>query len=45
MKMPIKEALVWKMGNSSVITIPSDYVSNGQIKVGKKYSVIIEVED
>lgn len=45
MKMPIKEAMVWEIGNSAVITIPSDYVNNGQIQVGKKYSIIIEVPD
>lgn len=46
MKMPIKKALVWKTGSgSAVLTIPADYISNGQIKVGGEYDVEIEVEE
>lgn len=44
MKLVIKEALVWKVGDSSVITIPSDYIKNGQMQVGKEYNVWIEVK-
>jgi hypothetical protein len=43
--IPILNALVWDAGNSSVITIPSDYIKNGQIISGKTYNVILEVQE
>lgn len=30
---------IWKVGNSHVITVPSDYINNDQLKVGVLYEV------
>jgi antitoxin component of MazEF toxin-antitoxin module len=38
-------AQVWKTGNSYVITIPNDYVKNGQIPENTELSFSVEVSD
>jgi len=45
MKISIKDAQVWKTGDSAVITIPSSYIKNGQLVAGKSYDIVVEVPD
>lgn len=44
-KIPIKNAKIWKTGGSYVVTIPSDYINNGQIDVDKEYNLDLEVAE
>ena len=36
------EGKIWKTGNSAVLTIPADFITYDQIKVGKEYNVTLE---
>lgn len=44
MKVPIKNAKIWKTGSgSAVITIPA-YLIENHLQIGKKYDFEVEVE-
>lgn len=43
MQIPF-EAVTWKQGTSVVITIPSDFVKNGQVRLGQKLKFSVEVD-
>ena len=41
MKLNFKRKII-SVGDSSMISIPSDYITNGQLKVGAKYEFIVD---
>jgi antitoxin component of MazEF toxin-antitoxin module len=42
-KIPIKQAKIWKHGKSNVITIPKELLKNGLLKEGFYYDFEVEV--
>lgn len=42
MKIKIKKARIYRAGDSSVITIPSAFINNHVLEIGKRYDVILE---
>lgn len=44
MKLPVK-ATIRKTNSSHVVTIPSDYITNGLFKIGDKVKFLIEKDD
>ena len=35
-----KKGKLWKIGNSVVVTVPAQYISNGMMDTGKEYEFI-----
>jgi len=44
MKLSIKNAKIWKTGNSAVITIPP-YLIKNHLAIGEEYNFEVEVDE